>query len=116
MKRTIILWGVLCFVMSLWAVPGGYFNVKDFGAKGDGVHTDSPAINAAIQAASEAGGGTVYFPAGTYSSYSIRLQNHISLYLDHGAILKAAVPNEKEHYDLPEENWSTYHNSRNSHH
>ena len=115
MKRTIILWGVLCFVMSLWAVPGGYFNVKDFGAKGDGVHTDSPAINAAIQAASEAGGGTVYFPAGTYSSYSIRLQNHISLYLDHGAILKAAVPNEKEHYDLPEENWSTYQDFGHSH-
>ena len=95
MKRTIILWGVLCFVMSLWAVPGGYFNVKDFGAKGDGVHTDSPAINAAIQAASEAGGGTVYFPAGTYSSYSIRLQNHISLYASQQQLISHPLSHNK---------------------
>ena len=35
--------------------------------------------------------------------------------MDHGAILKAAVPNEKEHYDLPEENWSTYQDFGHSH-
>lgn len=88
----------------LWATPDGYFNVKDYGAKGDGTHIDSPAINAAIEAASEGGGGTIYFPAGVYPSYTIRLKSNISLYLDHGAVLKAAVPKDSLHYDLPEEN------------
>ena len=35
------------------------YNVKDFGAKADGSAIDSPAINRAIEAASQAGGGTV---------------------------------------------------------
>src|SRR5258706_5157285 len=42
------------------------FNVKTFGAKGNGLTDDYPAINAAITAVSAAGGGTLYFPAGTY--------------------------------------------------
>ena len=42
-------------------------SVKDFGAKGDTVTNDSPAIQAAINAAQASGiGGTVYFPPGTY--------------------------------------------------
>ena len=46
------------------AVASGSFNVRNFGATGDGKTLDSPAINSAIAAASAAGGGTVYFPAG----------------------------------------------------
>lgn len=97
------------------AAPAGTFNVKDFGAKGDGVNIDSHAINAAIDAAALAGGGTVYFPAGTYSSYSIRLKDNISLYLDRGAVLKAAVPTADEAYDLPEPNDSNYQDFGHSH-
>lgn len=41
-------------------------SVKDFGAVGDGVADDTAAINLAIVAVGSAGGGTVYFPAGTY--------------------------------------------------
>jgi polygalacturonase len=71
----------------------GILNVKSFGATGDGRTIDSPAINRAIEAAASAGGGTVYFPAGTYASYSIRLKSHICLYLDQGAtILAASTP------------------------
>lgn len=103
MKRLLSLLMTIMTVMGLWA-SNGYYNVKDYGAKGDGKTTDSNAINAAIEAAAEKGGGTVFLPAGTYLSYSIRLKSNISLYLDHGAVLKAAVPNEKEHYDLPEDN------------
>ena len=115
MMKIRILLSVFATLMCLAVNASGHFNVRDFGAKGDGTHIDSPAINAAIDAAATAGGGTVYFPAGTYSSYSIRLKSNISLYLDHGAVLKAAVPTEKEHYDLPEDNWSTYQDFGHSH-
>ena len=104
MKKLLSLMTALMMSLCSWATTGGYYNVKDYGAKGDGSHIDSPAINAAIEAASEKGGGTVYFPAGIYQSYSIHLKNNISLYLDHGAVLKAAVPTDSMHYDLPEEN------------
>ncbi len=40
------------------------YNVCDYGAKGDGKTLDSPAINAAIEAAVAGGGGQVLVPAG----------------------------------------------------
>ncbi|SEW43785.1 Pectate lyase superfamily protein [Chitinophaga sp. YR573] len=42
------------------------FNVKDYGAKGDGTNDETAAFNAAITAAKQQGGGTVYAPAGRY--------------------------------------------------
>lgn len=44
-----------------------FYDVKDFGALGDGVHDDTAAIQAAIDAASAAEGGEVYLSAGTYN-------------------------------------------------
>ena len=81
-----------------------YFNVKDYGAKGDGKTIDSPAINKAIDAAEHAGGGTVFLPAGTYASYSVRLQSNITLFLDAGATLLAAYPTETDGFDVIEPN------------
>lgn len=98
----------LCFcflllnLISVQAAPENTFNVKNFGAKGDGAILDTQAINNTIAVAAKAGGGTVYFPAGTYLSFSIRLQSHISLYLDQGATILAATPSEKIGYDAPE--------------
>ncbi len=83
------------------------YNVKSYGAVGDGKTIDSPAINKAIDAAAEAGGGTVYFPAGTYLCFSIRLKSNIGLYLDHGAVILAASPDEHSGgYDPAEPNES----------
>jgi hypothetical protein len=48
------------------AAPAGAVSVRDYGARGDGSGDDRPAIQAAIDAASRAGGGVVYFPDGTY--------------------------------------------------
>lgn len=104
MKRFIVSTLLIICVYAYAMAASGFYNIKDYGAKGDGKTIDSPAINAAIEAAADNGGGTIYMPAGTYMSYSIRLKSNISLYLDHGAVLKAAVPNENEHYDLPEDN------------
>jgi polygalacturonase len=66
------------------------FDVRTFGATGDGKTVDSPAINKAIEAAEAAGGGMVVFPAGVYMSFSIRLKSKVDLYLSQGATILAA--------------------------
>ncbi len=81
-----------------------FYNIKSYGAKGDGIVPDTKAINDAIDAAANAGGGTVYFPAGTYLSYSIRLKSHIALFLDAGSILLAADSAANGKYDDAEPN------------
>ncbi len=77
------------------------FNVRDFGAIGDGKKLDSPAIDKAIEACAKAGGGTIYFPSGTYLSGSIHLKSNLHLYLDAGLIILGA-PQEMKAYDPPE--------------
>jgi polygalacturonase len=83
------------------AVEPAYFNVRNFGAVGDGVHLDSPAINRAIAAAVAAGGGTVLVPAGTYLSGSIHLQSNLRLLIDSGATILGA-PQNLNAYDFTE--------------
>ena len=73
---------------------GGVFEVRAFGAKGDGKTLDSPAVNKAIDAAAAAGGGTVRFSAGTYRCFSIRLKSNVALYLDQGSTILAADPKD----------------------
>ncbi|HEY4147378.1 MAG TPA: glycosyl hydrolase family 28-related protein [Chitinophagaceae bacterium] len=84
--------------------PNDFYNVKNYGAKGDSATIDSDAINAAIAAAAKSGGGTVYFPPGKYLSYTIRLQSNISLWIDQGAVIIGAAPVNKIGYDKPEPN------------
>lgn len=85
------------------------FDVRAYGAKGDGHTLDTAAINQAIDAAAAAGGGTVEFPAGNYLSYTIHLKSHVSLHLGAGATLIAAEPSPdlKVGYDAPEANPGT---------
>ena len=96
-----------------------FFSVRDYGAMGDGETLDSGAINSAIVAAAEAGGGTVMFPAGDYLSYSIRLKSHVTLHLNPGATIIAAEPpalGEPGGYDAPEPNaWNRYQDFGHSH-
>lgn len=66
------------------------FNVKDYGAKGNGTAVDSPAIDKAIAAASAARGGIVDFPPGTYLARTIHLKSDITLNLRAGAKIIAA--------------------------
>ncbi|MCD6175605.1 MAG: hypothetical protein J7K65_07560 [Planctomycetes bacterium] len=57
------------------------FNVKSYGAVGDGEKLDTPAINSAIEACNQSGGGMVHFPPGTYLSGSVRLKYFLSLFM-----------------------------------
>jgi len=96
------------------------FDIKSYGATGDGKALDTAAINKAIDAAAAAGGGTVFFPAGNYLSYSIHLKSNVALHLDQGATLIAAdAPPEGSQqpgYDLAEPNqWDMYQDFGHSH-
>jgi len=93
---------IFCGILNA-AEPAGqnYFNVRSFGAVGDGKNLDSPAINRAIDAAAASGGGTVFIPAGTYLSGSIHLTNNINLFLDAGSVIFGEMWNS-EAYDPTE--------------
>src|SRR5262245_57468284 len=101
------------------AGAGIVFDVRSFGAVGDGRTIDSPAINRAIEAAG-AKGGTVYVPAGTYACYSVRLTNTIVLYIESGAtILAADTPHDgtASGYDSAESNtpWEAFQDFGHNH-
>ncbi len=66
------------------------FDVRRHGARGNGRDKDTAALQAAVDACHRAGGGTVYFPPGTYRSGSLHLHSGVALYLDHGATLLAS--------------------------
>src|SRR4051794_18639134 len=70
------------------AAQPAQFNVKSFGATGDGPTLDTKAINSAVDACSAAGGGTVVLPAGTYLSGTVRLKDNVTLWLQGGATLR----------------------------
>lgn len=91
MNKTIIICLWILFLCTNM-LQAKIYNVKDFGAVGDGQHIDSEAINQAIVQAAREGGGTIYIPTGEYACYSIRLANHIHLYLEQGATIVAAFP------------------------
>lgn len=95
------------------------WDVRAFGAVGDGKAIDTPAINQAIDAAVVAGGGTVYFPAGNYLCYSIHLKSKVALYLDQGATIVAHEPatDSAKSYDAAESNkpWEDYQDYGHNH-
>ena len=95
------------------------FDVRSFGAIGDGKAIDSLAINRAIAAAGSMG-GTVYFPAGRYACYSLHLKSAVSLYLDQGCVIIAAdTPRQgtTSGYDPAEPNapWETFQDFGHNH-
>ena len=108
MKTPVRLLLFLCASLPLAAAD---FDVKSYGATGDGKTLDTVAINKAIDAAAAAGGGTVEFPAGNYLSISIHLKSHVALHLGMGATIVAAEPpaDLSSGYDAPEANPITEH-------
>jgi polygalacturonase len=109
-------WAIVGLAVGLMpgSIRAGVFDVRAFGAKGDGKTPDRDAINKAIDAAASAGGGTVTFPAGTYVTGSIRLRSNITLQFEPGSTLEASA--DPTAYDAAEPNqWDKFQDFGHSH-
>jgi len=91
MKYSINIIKTLIFVLAIFSGitvnAQSYYNVIKYGAKNDSSKLATTAIRNAIEAASKAGGGTVYFPAGKYLTGAIHLKSNITILIDAGAEL-----------------------------
>jgi hypothetical protein len=67
-----------------------HHDIRRYGAVGDGVTLDTAAIQQAVDACHEAGGGTALVPPGTYLTGTIFLRSHVTLHLTAGAVLKGS--------------------------
>ncbi|MBS1855382.1 MAG: glycoside hydrolase family 28 protein [Acidobacteria bacterium] len=85
MQRSILL---LVLAAARCFGAGPVFNILDYGARNDASAPATDAIRAAIQAAKAAGGGTVFIPAGNYTSGPIELVSNLVLYVDAGATVR----------------------------
>lgn len=112
--RTLVLSLVILAGQLPAADTPSLFDIRNFGAKGDGAALDSPAIDKAIAAAHAAGGGTVLVPAGNWLSGSIHLQSNVTLDLGPGSTIVATA--DPSVYDQPEPNkWDKYQDYGHSH-
>lgn len=82
------LLSILCVSYVSAAIPKNIYNIRNYGAKGDGKTINTKAINAAIEDCSNKGGGKVLIPKGKYISGTIFLKSNVTLFLDDEAILK----------------------------
>ncbi len=73
------------------------FNIRDFGATGKKADAAGAAIQRAVDACSEAGGGMVYIPPGEYTSGTIHLRSHVRFFIEAGAAIFAS--RDKKDYD-----------------
>lgn len=75
------------FFFAVCAQAQSFYDVTKYGAKKDSSAKATMAIKNAINAASKAGGGTIYFPAGKYLTGAIHLKSNITIFIDAGAEL-----------------------------
>lgn len=73
------------------------YNVRDFGAKGDGVALDTAALQRAIDACTADGGGVVLLPAGRFHVGSVELKSNVTLRIAAGATLLGSADGKQYH-------------------
>jgi hypothetical protein len=91
--RSVLLATGLVIALVTVAVGAGTareFVITDYGAQTDGKTINSSAIQKAIAACAQAGGGKVVIPAGRFITGPIELQSHVQLHLAPGAVLEAS--------------------------
>jgi len=80
------------------ADPGSrVYNIRDFGAKGDGTTLDTAAVQAAIDACSKDQGGTVLAPAGVFLIGMVELKSNVTLHVAAGAKLLGTADGKQYH-------------------
>ncbi len=80
-----------------------YFNVREYGAAGDGRTLDMPALQSAIDACHRKGGGMVFFPAGKYLTGTLFLHSEVHLHLDSGAVVQGSE--NPDDYPILDHRW-----------
>ena len=86
MKLRITLFSLFCFCVTI-ALRAERVDMIKAGAATDGKSLNTRLINSTIDRLNANGGGTLYFPAGTYLTGSIRMKSNITLELEAGATL-----------------------------
>lgn len=85
MKNTILFFLLTILVLNISGQKS--YNIKDYGASGDGKTLDTEGIQKAIERCYADSGGIVFFPPGTYISGTLQLKSNITLNIGKGAIL-----------------------------
>ncbi len=108
MRRLVLALTILFFLLN---VPRAFsasnardssipvFNVRDFGATGEKTQNARPAIQKAIDACAQSGGGVVYVPPGDYTTGTLHLQSHVRFFIEAGATLYSSK--EERDFDKP---------------
>lgn len=110
----VVVLGALAALPGRTAEVTTRFNVREFGAAGDGRTLDTAALQAALDACARAGGGQVWLPPGRYLSGTLDLRSRVTLWLDAGARL-IGTTNLAEYRQpappafMPEARWGKWH-------
>jgi polygalacturonase len=102
MKRVLVLC-VLVLLKAGVCAQAAIFDVRQYGATGDGHTKDTAAIQKAIEMCGKAGGGTVSVPPGRYFTGTIQLRSNVALHIEAGATLLGST--EPEDYPLVPSPW-----------
>jgi polygalacturonase len=73
------------------------YNIRDYGAKGDGKTMDTAALQAAIDACNRDGGGTVLVPAGTFQIGTTEMRSNVTLHIAAGGTLLGSADGRQYH-------------------
>jgi polygalacturonase len=87
----------LCLLLC-WGSHAATFDITAYGAKGDGTTLNTKAIQAAIDAAEQAGGGTILVPNGRFLTGTIVLKSNTTLHIEQGGTILGS-PNTVAEYD-----------------
>jgi len=109
--------GVVALMIAVQAAvasTAGIYDVRDYGATGDGATLDTPAIQKAVDACAAAGGGQVRFPPGRYLSGTVNLKSRVTLFFEAGARLVGTASLDQYQHPtppafLPEAKWGKWH-------
>jgi polygalacturonase len=102
---SLLLLGAVC-------ASAAVYNVHDYGATGNGTVKETAAIAKAIQTATHAGGGVIYFPPGRYLTGTITLESNLTLEVDAGATVLGSP--DPEDYPLHDSGWGDGRQERSS--